>query len=108
MKEETFTDIEYTFRLYAMFTCANLYALAIAGRKLSTTCYRGSLPFFGKRSMNGCILRRFPTQAQKSACISAGNRIMLHDSEVPEFCCRLANSMDCQQSQWFDDFPLLC
>ena len=24
-------------RLYAMFTCANLYALAIAGRKLSTT-----------------------------------------------------------------------
>ena len=29
--------IEYTFRLYAMFTCANLYALAIAGRKLSTT-----------------------------------------------------------------------
>ena len=50
MKQETFTDIEYTFRLYAMFTCANLYALAIAGRKLSTTCYRGSLPFFGKWS----------------------------------------------------------
>ena len=24
-------------RLYAMFACANLYALAIAGRKLSTT-----------------------------------------------------------------------
>jgi len=24
-------------RLYAMFTCANLYALAMAGRKLSTT-----------------------------------------------------------------------
>ena len=63
MKQETFTDIEYTFRLYAMFTCANLYALAIAGRKLSTTCYRGSLPFFGKRSgkrsMNGCILLHF-------------------------------------------------
>ena len=63
MKQETFTDIEYTFRLYAMFTCANLYALVIAGRKLSTTCYRGRLPFFGKRSkkrnMNGCILRRF-------------------------------------------------
>ena len=84
MKQETFTDIEYSFRLYAMFTCANLYALVIAGRKLSTTCYRGSLPFFGKRSMNGCILRRFPTQAQKSACISTGNRIMLHDSEVPK------------------------
>ena len=28
---------QYSFRLYAMFTCANLYALAIAGRKLSTT-----------------------------------------------------------------------
>ena len=27
MKQETFTDIEYSFRLYAMFTCANLYAL---------------------------------------------------------------------------------
>lgn len=24
-------------RLYAMFTCANLYALAMAGRKLSVT-----------------------------------------------------------------------
>ena len=65
MKQETFTDIEYTFRLYAMFTCANLYALAIAGRKLSTTCYRGSLPFFGKRSLNGCILRRFSYTSPK-------------------------------------------
>ncbi len=37
MKQETFTDIEYTFRLYAMFTCSNSYALALAGRKLSTT-----------------------------------------------------------------------
>ena len=35
-------------RLYAMFACANLYSLAIAGRKLSTTWYRGSLPFFRK------------------------------------------------------------
>ena len=69
MKQETFIDIEYSFRLYAMFTCANLYALAIAGRKLSTTCYRGSLPFFGKRSgkrsMNGCILRRFSYTSPK-------------------------------------------
>ena len=65
MKQETFTDIEYTFRLYAMFTCANLYALAIAGRKLSTTCYRGSLPFFRKRSMNGCILLRFSYTSPK-------------------------------------------
>ena len=37
-------------RLYAMFACANLYALAIAGRKLSATGHRDSLPFFGKRS----------------------------------------------------------
>ena len=80
MKQETFTDIEYSFRkkktkreefleimdeiipwdewvgviepykktvyrglvknenrLYAMFACANLYALAIAGRRVSTT-----------------------------------------------------------------------
>ena len=32
-----------------MFACANLYALAIAGRKLSTTWYRGSLPFLGEK-----------------------------------------------------------
>ena len=37
-------------RLYAMFACANLYSLAIAGRKLSTTWYRGSLPFGVERS----------------------------------------------------------
>ena len=42
-------------RLYAMFACANLYALAIAGRKLSTTCCRGSLPFFGKWSRNAKV-----------------------------------------------------
>ena len=37
-------------RLYAMFACGNLYFLAIAGRKLSTNWYRGSLPFGVERS----------------------------------------------------------
>lgn len=47
-------------RLYAMFACANLYALAIAGRKLSTTRYRGSLPFFRKWSRNAKVYGLFP------------------------------------------------
>ena len=39
LKKLGFTDmdIEMLERLYAMFACANLYALAMAGRKLSTT-----------------------------------------------------------------------
>ena len=36
-------------RLYAMFACANLYALARAGRNLSPAWYGGTAPFFRAR-----------------------------------------------------------
>ena len=39
-------------------------------------------PFSGKGALTAAFCGDFPTQAQKSACISTGNRIMLHDSEV--------------------------
>ena len=42
-------------------------------------------PFSGKGAWTAAFCGDFPTQDQKSACISAGNRInriMLHDSEV--------------------------
>lgn len=74
-------------RLYAMFACANLYALAIAGRKLSTTWHRGSLPFFGKngRKVEGkrLLFAENSLITQKVTYILIKSRMKAVYSELP-------------------------
>ena len=87
MKQETFTDIEYTFRLYAMFTCANLYALAIAGRKLSTTCYnllQGKSALFREKEHERLHFAAISYTSPKISLYIRREQDNVHDSEAPK------------------------